>query len=324
MTDSVQILTPVGRLVQGDLYKGNDKDAEGKPLVVKTGPNAGQPRLDYFFALAIAKGGEQHWAYTDWGKQIWETGCKAFPNGQTQHPSFAWKITDGDSTIPNKKGRKPCDREGYPGHWILSVSSGYPPKIYNRDGSEPITEPGAVKLGYYVQAYLTVAGNGSAQQPGVYLNHGMVALAGYGKEIVVGPDASAVGFGQAALPAGASAMPIGGMSAPPATPPVGGPGTPLPTLPAVAPQPVPGTAGAPLMTAPPTTPPVTPHPGFLTPGAANAHPGPVVMMAAPPPIAAPPAAPVRQMLPTATATYEQYIAAGWNDAQLVQHGLMAQ
>ena len=45
---------------------------------------------------------------------------------------------------------------------------------------------------------------------------------------------------------------------------------------------------------------------------------------APPPPAPPaPAAPVRQMSAAANgATYEQYIAAGWNDAQLVAGGLM--
>jgi hypothetical protein len=36
-----------------------------------------------------------------------------------------------------------------------------------------------------------------------------------------------------------------------------------------------------------------------------------------------PAVPVRRMTPAAGATtYEQYIAAGWTDALLVQHGMM--
>ena len=43
----------------------------------------------------------------------------------------------------------------------------------------------------------------------------------------------------------------------------------------------------------------------------------------PPVPAAPPAAPVRVMLPPAQgATYEAMIAAGWNDALLIQHGMM--
>lgn len=237
MSESVQILTPVGRLVQGSLYKGQTQDAEGNRLVIKTGPNAGQPRTDYFFALAVAKGGETHWSQTEWGKQIWGVGQRSFPQGQFNAPTFAWKITDGDSQVPNRRGRKPCEREGFPGHWVLSFSSGYAPKIFNRDGTSPIQEPDVVKLGYYVQVAGSCGGNGSSQQPGVYLNHNMVALAGYGPEITVGPDAAAIGFGQAPLPAGASMAPVGGMTAPPAQ---------------VAP---------PVQAAPP----VQPHTAFLTP-----------------------------------------------------------
>lgn len=55
--------------------------------------------------------------------------------------------------------------------------------------------------------------------------------------------------------------------------------------------------------------PVQPNPGFLNPGAA-----------APP---APPAPPAKQMTAAANGvTYEQYIAANWTDALLIQHGFM--
>jgi hypothetical protein len=108
MAQKVNITSPVGRIVMGSLYDPSTTDAEGKPLVVKTGPNAGQPRVNYFFALAIPKGAEPHWAHTPWGQQIWNVGNQAFPNA-AQSPAFAWKIEDGDSQIPNKKGRKPVD-----------------------------------------------------------------------------------------------------------------------------------------------------------------------------------------------------------------------
>ena len=294
MTESVSFLTPVGRLVQGSLYKGATTDAEGGPLVVKTGPQAGQPRTDYFFAIAIPKGPEPHWNQTDWGAKIWSVGQKSYPNGQANSPTFAWKITDGDSTIPNRAGRKPIEREGFKGHWVLSFSSGYAPKIYNSNGTAPLLEEDAVKLGYYIQVAGTCAGNGSTQQPGVYLNHNMVAHAGYGPEIVLGPDPRSVGFGQAPLPAGASATPVGGMSAPPpAAPP-----------PAAAPAPAA----------------VQPHPAFLQPTAA-----PPAAAAPPPPPLPPaaPAAPTRKMLPAAQgASYEQMIGAGWTDDLLIQHGMM--
>jgi len=288
MAESVNFTTPVGRLVQGSLYKGNDTDAEGRPLVVKTGANAGQARKDFFFALAIPKGTEQHWAHTTWGKLIYDAGVAGFPGGQHAIPSFAWKVRDGDSTIPNKAGKRPCDQEGFKGNWVLSFSSGYAPKIFNRDGTAPIQEPDAVKLGYYVQVAANVAGNGSMQQPGIYLNHNMVALSGYGPEIVVGPSAADVGFGAAPLPAGATAVPVAS------------------ALPAAV---APAAPAAPVASVAPVVPAVQPHPGFL----AGPPPAPPV----------PPVTPVRAMTAKAAgATYEAMIGAGWTDAVLVQHGMM--
>lgn len=305
--DSVNFTTPVGRLVEGNLYEGSTTDAENNTLVIKSGPNAGQPRVDYYFALAVPKGAEQHWAQTEWGAKIWEVGHKSFPNGQANSPSFAWKVVDGDSTIPNRRGRKPCDREGFKGHWILRWSSGYAPRIFNANGTQAITETGAVKLGYYVQVNGTIAGNGSQQHPGIYLNHSMVALAGYGDEIVLGPDPASAGFGSAPLPPGASATPVGGMST------VAPPAAPVPLVTGAAPVPTPSPVPIHQVTtaAAPAVPPVTPNPAFLAgPGAPP-----------PPPAAAP--APARQMTAAANgATYEQMVAAGWTDAMLIQHGMM--
>lgn len=289
------LLTPVGRLVMGSLYKPQTTDLEGRPLTIKSGPQAGQPRVDYFFALAVPKGAEQHWSQTEWGAKIWAAGHNGFPQGQANAPTFAWKVVDGDSQVPNRQGRKPCDREGYPGHWVLSFSSGFAPKIYTADGSQPFAEPDAVKLGYYVQVFGSVDDNGSLQQPGVFLNHGMIAFAGYGQEIILGPDATAVGFGQGvALPPGASATPVGGMSQPPAVP-----GAPMPS-PVAPPAPVPPAPAAPIQ--------VTPNPGFLN---------------VPPVPAAPIAPPARQMTAKAAgSSYEQMIGAGWTDALLIQEGMM--
>lgn len=308
MSNAKTILTPVGRIVQGSLYKGNDKDAEGKPLVTKSGPNAGAARLDYYFAIAIPKiAGHTHWSQTDWGQLIWATGRAAFPQA-AQSPTFAWKVKDGDSTIPNRKGKRPCDQEGFPGHWILSFSSGFPPKIYNANGTQQILEPDAVKPGYYVQVYGTLDGNGSTTQPGVYLNHNMVAFVAHGQEIYFGPDASAVGFGQnVQLPPGASATPLPGGFNP--APPV--PGAP---------------PAAPVYAAPPAAPVYAP-PAIPQPAApVYVAPNPAVL-APPVPMApvAPPAAPVRRMTAKAGGhSYETLIAGGWTDITLVQQGLMEQ
>ena len=292
---AVNLTSPVGRIVMGNLYKGNDKDVDGKPRVIKSGPNAGQPTIQFFFAIATPQSpGETQWAQTAWGKQIFAVGSQAFPNA-AQSPAFAWKIEDGDSAIPNKKGRKPCDTEGFAGNWILKFSSGFAPKIYRVEGSGyvPETTPDYVKPGYFVEVNFTVDGNGSQQQPGVYVNPNIVMFRAYGPEIISGPDVSACGFGQSPLPAGASTVPLAsvdnGFSAP----------TPIPTIPVGL-----GGAASLINTSPIPVIPNVQFAGIVTP---------------PPP----PVAPVRQLTALAQgATYEQLIAKGWTDALLVAQGLM--
>ena len=106
------ILFPVGRMIGGSLYVPQKKtDQSGKPKLDATG----QQMTAYNFGVAIPKGVEQHWAQTEWGAQIWAVGNAAYP-GIAQNPSFAWKIIDGDSQIPNKRNNRPCDQEGYARH----------------------------------------------------------------------------------------------------------------------------------------------------------------------------------------------------------------
>jgi len=292
----INITSPVGRIVDGNLYDPQTMDAEGKPLVFKTGPNAGQPRVNYYFAIAVKKNaGETHWAQTAWGQQIWNLGNQAFPN-IAQSPAFAWKIEDGDSQIPNKKGRKNSDREGYAGHWILKLSGGYAPKVYQQEGSGyvQVVQKDFCKPGYFVEVAFSVEGNGSTSQPGVYLNHSMVCFRAYGQEISFGPDVAAAGFGAAPLPAGASAIPLAGAAPMPGV-------VPAPLVPA-------GSAQMPPTPAPVAPVPVIPNIGFTRVPAVPA---------------APPAPPAHRMTPLAQgASYEACIANGWTDAMLVQNGLM--
>lgn len=311
-----QVLFPPGRLVQGSLYKPQEKDHLGNPLVVKSGPNKGQPTKKWFFALAIVKSaGVGHWGLENWGVDILAFGRAMWPAGQAESPTFAWKIEDGDSQVPNTKGRKNSDREGFPGHWIINFSSGFPPKIYNSAG-DPIHEPDAVKTGYYVEVQGSIDSNNEASKAGIYINHNMVALVGYGAEIRQGPDPKAVGFGRAALPAGASATPVGGASFPATVgaPPAAAGSPPPPGLPGGSPPP-PASAGAP----PPPAGSVGVVPHNPLPG--TGAPPPPNGASAPPP---PPAAPVGPQMTAlaAGATYASFIAKGWNDALMREKGYM--
>lgn len=315
----IDFTLPPGRLVQGSLTEAQTTDAEGKPLIVKSGPNMGQPRIDYYFAVAVPKTpGVAHWASEEWGAPIWAEGHASFPGGQAQRPDFAWKIVDGDSQIPNKAGRKPCEQEGFPCCWVVRFSGGKAPQVYSMlpNQAAPVLVPdpkGVVGLGDYVQVRGSVCGNGAQNQPGVYLNHSMICLRAYGQRISTGPDVSTAGFGGGALPAGASATPLASAAALPPPPAAPGAAAPMPAAPSAALPPPPAAAPAiPGTYAPPAVPAPAPSP---------AHVG---LPPAPP---APPAAPAAAgpvMLPAANGVpYEAYKANGWTDDQLRANGLMA-
>lgn len=303
MTTTNNKTTPVGRLVQGNVWETEvQKDDKG---VVKVGKD-GNPMVSCYFALAIPKaadvapGDTWAWTKTDWGALVYGVGYAAWPQNY-QHPTFAWKIEDGDSIIPNKKGRKNADREGFKGNWILKFSSGFVPTPATLVGQPPgkpaqLTQKGSIKCGDYVQVNFDCAGNNPSPSPGVYLNHRSICLIGYGEPISFGPDIEAAGFGQGVVvPPQASQTPIGGFNpAPPVTAPA--------PAPVAAPAPAPAPVAAP--------PPVQPHTAALT--------------AAPlPPSAVPPPAPVKTLTAKAGAnTYASMIAAGWSDETMIAHGYM--
>jgi hypothetical protein len=298
---SENFVTDTGRLLWGDLYTPKTTDYDGNPLVIKSGIDAGKPTQRIEFGLAIAKRpGETHYSQSKLGAIIWVEAHKAHPLSAARD-DFASKVTDGDSTKPGKPrngkpGRRPCDKEGYPGHWVFTFGGSFLPKVVNANGSAYILEKDAVQPGDYVQVAGSVAGNTGAT-PGVYLNHNFVSLQAKGERIISGPDPGTLGFGATPLPAG-YAPPTGAMSAPPA---------PLPPPPA-APAPVPPAAPAPAPVA------VQPAPSFIAPPAPGLAPPP-----APP---APAAGPVMTKAANGV-LYAQFIAAGWNDTTLRNAGYLA-
>jgi hypothetical protein len=237
-----QILFPVGRMIGGSLSKlFQSTDNAGAPKLDRTG----QPAMRCSFGVAVKKGPEQHWNQTPWGREIWQAGVTGYPNGEYNAPTFAWKVVDGDSAIPNKKGKRPCDQEGYPGHWVIWFSQSWLPKKVNANGTQELTDPESIVSGYFVQVLGDCTDNKPSQSPGVYMNPVAVALSGFGERIVTADvDTTTVGFGAGPLPPGASVTPVG-MTTPPAgmTPP-----------PASAPPAMGGIVPAPEFLAPPPPP----------------------------------------------------------------------
>lgn len=305
----IEFLTPVGRIVAGDPFKANTKDAEGRPLVVKNGPNAGQPRVEYYIGVAIPK---TDMGYNELYEIIYGAARAAFPNmfdaaGACINPKFSFKLTDGDSTVPNTKGIAPCAREGYKGHWIVNLSNGFPPKCYTQNGDTLITDPAMLKKGYYVRVYGDVKSNGSLQQPGVFLNFSMIELVGYGEEIHSGPDGAAVFGGKPAgiLPAGASATPIASTTTL-AQPPAASAGVPQATPPA--------SSNTQMVAPPDAAPAQTPAPAqdFLNPPASTPAPN---VTPTPAPAPAGPAE-IKYLHEGVGYTQAQLTASGWTEAQI--------
>lgn len=311
---SIQFTTPkdpIGRFVAGSITKGQDKDADGKPLVAKNGPNLGKQMYKFYMAVAIPKNGTKGWWETEYGAKVLKVGQDAFgPIAQT--PAFAWKIEDGDSTIPNKKGRTNATREGFPGNWILNMSLQVfepvsPIQTYNANGSAPIPAT-EIKCGDYVQVIVGCKGNDSTQNPGIYLNPLVVALAGHGTPINIGVDVANAGLGGAVLPPGASLTPIGGMGTPVAAPAAAGA--------PYSPPPMPGAY------VPPVAPTAAPNPAILampgTMGGPGAPPAPTVPAAPMPPSAGPQMTAKANGVPLA-----DFLSKGWNLDLLKREGYIA-
>jgi len=288
-----QLLFPPGRIVYGSVDTARTTDFQGNPLTVKTGPNAGQPTQRFEFGVAIQKGAEQGWWLTSWGAVIFAAAQAGFPQGQAQQPNFSFKITDGDSQVPNQNNVMPCTKEGYPGHWVVSFSTALPISRHAIDPAtgQPvtITQDGEIVPGYYVEVYGSVAPNGNVQNPGVFVNASMVCRVGYGERIISGPTAEQAGFGAAAAPQGATAAP------PPGAAIIAPPG--VPVTPQMAPAPAqvlqqpgmqPAAPGAPpgMTAAPGIQPQAAPVPG-IQPQAAPVPPGMIPGQAAPQPVQVP-------------------------------------
>ena len=195
-----QILFPIGRLVGGSVSKLRQRtEQDNKTLKFN---KDGTPSMQLSFGVAIPKT-QATWQNEPWGQVVHGIAKAAFP---TLHmtPSFAYKITDGDSIIPNKNGKVPSSLAGHKGNWVIWFSQGWVPKLVTADGATELPAERFI-AGFYVQVFADVASNGATppNTPGVYMNPVAVALSGEGETIAVDVDTTSIGFG-GALPPGAT------------------------------------------------------------------------------------------------------------------------
>lgn len=302
--------TPLGRIVQGDPYKPQQRrDQQGKPRVIEAGkPGAGQPDMQHFLALAIPKTDPEFGAF--WG-QILAEDLAAWPSwvnpdGSYKRPDFAAKWIDGDSIVPDKTGVKPCDREGWPGCWVWKFASKFAPAVkvpVNGVWVDSTGDPNAgyvVKCGDWARISFSTTSNNSAQTPGMYRNLEQIAF--YKSDTAI----ASAGSGPSADERFGAPPPGSGPSATPGAPPAAGPGgqpshppaASPPAAPAASP-PAPAAGPPPSATASPASPPPPPYDRYM----------------------ATPAGPKMTAKAGAT-TYEAYKAANWTDEQLIAHGYM--
>ncbi len=200
---SIELLIE-GRIVQGHpiTRKPVTKDnAAGvaEPVIDQT---SGLQATETFFAIAIPKNGVADWRQTPWGQQIAQQALADWPTGEHGAATFAWKIHDGDSTVPNRRGKVPNQRSGWAGNWIISLSTRLIVRAFHvgkYDPTQQIQNENEIKCGDYGRVLVQVKGNAPAQSPGMYINPVMFEMQRAG-EIIVGEGTSAAdAFGGGAV-----------------------------------------------------------------------------------------------------------------------------
>lgn len=296
-------ITPVGRIVQGNPLVGNQVKDDHGALVFN---QDGTPKLSYYMGLAISK---QDPAAQQLIAKIDAEARAAWPNlfdpatGECRDKKFSIKYFDGDGFDHN--GKAFAEREGMAGHWIIRLQSNYPLRSYDGMAANvEITDPERIYRGCYAVAAIEVKTNGATgtNTRGLYINSQGVQMVGHGERILGGANPDELfGAAGAAIPQGAYVP--AGMSTTPVAPPApaamqAAPPAPAPAAPHMVATPPPVQAPTP----PP--PPAVPHPTF-------------VQQAVAPQFVLTPAGQAQGF------TIEQWYAAGYTEAQLLQNGTIA-
>lgn len=298
-------ITPVGRIVQGNPLVGNQVKDDHGALVFN---QDGTPKLSYYMGLAISK---QDPAAQQLIAKIDAEARAAWPNlfdpatGECRDKKFSIKYFDGDGFDHN--GKAFAEREGMADHWIIRLQSNYPLRSYDgMAGNVEITDPERIYRGCYAVAAIEVKTNGATgtNTRGLYINSQGVQMVGHGERILGGANPDELfGAAGAAIPQGAYVP--AGMSTTPVAPPAPAAMQAAPTPP---PAPhmdaTPPPVQAPAMALPTPPAPAVPHPTF-------------VQQAVAPQFVLTPAGQAQGF------TIEQWYAAGYTEAQLLQNGTIA-
>lgn len=335
---NIKLTSPRGRYVQGSPWTPNTTDQNGQPLVVKTGPNAGQPTQEWFMAVAYRKDDPETMPYllklgtlaaVTWPAFFPSGAQGVFPFGCT-HPRFSFKIKDGDGVDDNGKPNR--DKPGFAGCYVVTYSTRIQaPGVWQEPNfaeMDRVNDQRQLPRGYYVRISHTADTNENDQRPGLYVNLDKVCICAdqTGAEVIHTGTTAEQDFG-----AGGGAAPAGGL--------VAAPGVDLAALRAAGwtdeqlVQHGKATRAAPPPAAPPATPPaggIVANPGVdlaamraqgWTDDLLVQH-GHATRPAAPPPPPSSPATPPPPpgIVANPGVNLDAMRAQGWTDDLLVQHG----
>lgn len=210
----VEFLTPIGRLVQGDVWKLNETDREGNPLLTQDG----RPKKQCYFALAIDKSNPEWPAFFALLAQVAQSGYPQFFNAQGQcvKQDFAWKVADGDGI--DNDGKPNNQKAGWAGCWVLRFSSSFLPRCFEKNKyqqAQQLKNEQSVKTGFFVRVGGLMQANIGSKKPGLYLNADLVELNYEGEEILpanVRDASAALGAAAASAYVPAGAVPVGQMT----------------------------------------------------------------------------------------------------------------
>lgn len=250
-----------GRLLRGHLLLRPKVDKDKKPVMDKTDPT--KQVMESYIVVGVHKtdpaAAQIRQLFTQRARETY--GASITGECTATHPRFAFKIQDGDG--PDSNGVLNSTKEGYAGHWVITMNTRIAPKCYMAGKYQPheqLADPdNVIKNGFYVRVLGSVKDNGVGMQgagssvPGLFVSHSMIELLAPGEEITVGLSAEErfAAAGAAALPVGAqvNATIAANMPTPPAVnvpvPPVNVPQPPAavvvpsPPAPVVVPPPPP-------------------------------------------------------------------------------------
>ena len=250
----MELMTPVGRLVQGGVTLQHQKNMQNQLSF-----NAdGTPEMGIVTVLAFPKvlpTGMPNTEFDAFRAQLNQVAAAAWPQffpqgpmGPCINPKFSWKIQDGDGVDTN--GISVADKPGFKGHWVVRFYTAYPFGCFMEgkfQAHEVLQKPeDVVKRGHWVRMFVEVKSNNAdltkQQVPGIALYPKLLSYVQAGEAIQGGPDAAAA-FG---------AAPVGYVPPAPA-------GSPIPT-PGAAALPPPPVVAAPIPLPPPVAAVVIPPP----------------------------------------------------------------